>query len=104
MISVDFQGTSLHIGDTVRVKSTIVEGGKSRVQSFEGLIISLSGRGEERMVTVRRIGNRGIGVERIWPLNARVLVGIDVVKRARRVRRAKLYYLRELTGRMATRV
>lgn len=104
MLSVKFKDTDLNIGDTVRVKNTIVEGGKSRVQSFEGLLISLRGRGENKTMTVRRIGPQGIGIERIWPVDSRSIVDVEVVKHAKKVRRSKLYYLRHVTGRMATRV
>lgn len=104
MISTIFKDRKLHIGDSLKVKSTIVEGEKSRVQTFQGILISISGRRENRTITIRRIGPGGIGVERIWPLNSNSIVDIEVVKKARRVRRAKLYYLRDLTGRMATRV
>lgn len=104
MISAKFKQTDLHIGDTIRVKYTIVEGDKTRIQAFEGVLISLRGRGDEKTFTVRKIGDRGIGVERIWPLNARTLTEIEVVKKPKKVRRAKLFYLRDLTGRMATRV
>lgn len=104
MISVQFKETTLHIGDTLKVKSTIVEGGKTRVQTFGGILIAISGRGENKTMTVRHIGPQGIGVERKWPLNAKALVDIDVVKKAKKVRRSKLYYLRNLTGKMATRV
>lgn len=104
MLSANFQDKTIHIGDTVRVKYNIVEAGKSRVQAFEGIVISLRGRAENKTFTVRRIGDRGIGVERIWPLDARSLVDVEVVKQPKKVRRAKLFYLRNLTGRMATRV
>lgn len=104
MISASFKDKILHIGDTIKVRYSIIEGDKSRVQTFEGVLISLRGRGPDKTFTVRRIGDRGIGVERIWPLNARNLVDIEVVKKPKKVRRAKLYYLRNLTGRMATRV
>lgn len=104
MISTKYKDLDLHIGDTLRVKTTIVEGTKTRIQTFEGILIALNGRAENRAMTVRRIGNRGIGVERKWPLNARSIVDIEIAKKAKKVRRAKLYYLRELTGRMATRV
>lgn len=104
MISAKVQDTDLYIGDTVRVKTTVIEGTKSRIQIFEGILLALSGRGENKMMTVRRIGNRGIGVERKWPLNARSIVGIEVVKHAKNVRRAKLYYLRNLTGKLATQI
>lgn len=104
MISASLNGTKIHVGDTVRVHTEVVEGNKKRVQIFEGIIIALSGRGENRMMTVRKIGAGGIGVERKWPLNARSIVKVEVKKKAKNVRRSKLYYLRELTGRQAVRV
>lgn len=105
MLSVKFKEVTLHVGDTVRVKYNIVEGGKTRIQAFEGILISLHGREENsKTFTVRKIGDRGVGVERIWPLNATTLVSVEVIKKPKKVRRAKLYYLRGLTGRMATRV
>lgn len=103
MISVNFKDSKLHIGDTLRVKNTIVEGDKTRTQTFEGILIAMSGRGENRTIKVRRIGDRGIGVERTWPLNSRSIVDIEVKKKAYKVRRAKLYYIRNLTGKAATR-
>lgn len=104
MLNVKFKDTELHVGDTVRVRYNIVEGDKARIQAFEGILISLRGREENRSFTVRKIGDRAIGVERIWPLNATTLVDITVIKKPKKVRRAKLYYLRDLTGKMATRV
>lgn len=101
MISVDFKDKKLHIGDTVRVKSTVVEGNKSRVQTFEGILISLRGRDVNKTFTVRRIGDRGIGVERIWPVDSKTIVDIEVVKNPKKVRRSKLYFMRELTGKAA---
>jgi large subunit ribosomal protein L19 len=64
----------------------------------------MRGRDENKSFTVRRIGDRGVGVERIWPLNAKSIVDVEVVKQPKKIRRAKLYYLRDLTGKMATRV
>jgi large subunit ribosomal protein L19 len=104
MLSAKFQDKIIRVGDTVRVKYNIVEGGKSRIQTYEGIVISMRGRDENTSFTVRRIGDRGVGVERIWPLNAKSLVDVEVVKSAKKIRRAKLYYLRDLTGKMATRV
>ena len=112
MLSVQFKDTKLTIGDTIKVKYNIVEGGKARVQAFEGILISLQGRNaDDKTFTVRKIGDRGVGVERIWPLTANTLVDIEVVKNSKKgksgkvgVRRAKLYYLRDVKGRMATRV
>lgn len=97
MISAKYNNTDIHVGDTLRVSSTLVEGGKTRTQIFEGILISLNGRGENQMMTVRHIGTGGIGVERKWPLNAKSVVKIEVKKKAKKVRRSKLYYLRETT-------
>ncbi len=104
MLSVNIKGTQIQIGDTVRVKNTVVEGTKTRVQIFEGILIALKGRDVNQTMTIRRIGNRGIGVERIWPVDARSIVGVEVVKNAKKVRRSKLYYLRDLTGKAATQI
>lgn len=104
MLKATVQGTELNIGDTIRVKNTVVEGAKTRVQIYEGILISMRGRGENATMTVRRIGARGVGVERIWPLDSKSIVGVDVVKSAKKVRRAKLYHLRNLTGRAATQI
>lgn len=104
MISAKVKDQEIHIGDTLRVHSTVVEGNKQRVQIFEGILIALSGRGENQMMTVRRVAPGGIGVERQWPLNSRALVKIDIKKKNSGVRRSKLYYLRDLTGKAAVRV
>lgn len=104
MISTEIKNTVVNIGDTVRVHTNVVEGNKTRVQVFEGIIIAFSGRGENKTMTVRHIGPGGIGVERKWPLDARTIVKIEVKKKANHVRRSKLYYLRGLIGRQATRV
>ena len=85
-------------GDTVRVQVKIKEGDKERLQAFEGVVISRT-RGPQASFTVRKI-SFGHGVERIFPLNSRVLDKIDVV-RSSKVRRAKLYYLRGLRGKAA---
>lgn len=82
----------------------MVEGAKTRTQIFEGILISLRGRGENKTFTVRKIGAGGIGVERIWPLNTSSISKIEVKKKGVKVRRAKLYYLRNLTGREAVRI
>jgi large subunit ribosomal protein L19 len=81
------------VGDTVVVYQKIQEGEKVRSQPFEGIVISIKGRGENKMFTVRKIAAGGIGVERIWPINSPWIDKIEVKKRAK-VRRAKLYYLR----------
>ncbi len=104
MISGKFKDTDIHIGDMLAIHNQVVEGAKTRTQIFEGILISLRGRGENKTFTVRRISPGGFGVERTWPLNSRTIVKIDVKKKAGNVRRAKLYYLRERTGKQATRV
>lgn len=104
MISGKFGETNLHIGDTLRVSAQIIEGGKTRVQTFEGILIRMRGRSESKTFTVRRVGAAGVGVERTWPLDARNLVKVEVKKKASGIRRSKLYYLRDLTGKEAVRV
>ena len=85
-------------GDTVRVQVKIKEGDKERVQAFEGVVIAKKG-GPQASLTVRKI-SFGQGVERIFPLNSKVIDKIEHV-RSSRVRRAKLFYLRGLTGKAA---
>jgi large subunit ribosomal protein L19 len=85
-------------GDTVRVHVKIKEGDKERVQAFEGVVISRS-RGPQASFTVRKI-SFGQGVERIFPINSRVVDKVDLI-RSSKVRRAKLYYLRGLKGKAA---
>ncbi|MDO8637992.1 MAG: 50S ribosomal protein L19 [Candidatus Daviesbacteria bacterium] len=104
MISAKVKDTQLHVGDTIRVHTTVVEGAKTRVQVFEGILIALRGRGVNQMMTVRRVSSGGIGVERMWPLDSKALVKIEVKKKAGPIRRSKLYYLRNLTGKSAVRV
>ncbi len=88
-------------GDTVRVSVRVKEGDKERLQAFEGVCISRRGSGVSESFTVRKISN-GVGVERIFPVHSPMLADIAVVRRGR-VRRAKLYYLRNLVGK-ATRI
>ncbi|HZR33201.1 MAG TPA: 50S ribosomal protein L19 [Terriglobales bacterium] len=85
-------------GDTVRVHVRITEGDKERLQAFEGTVISRT-RGPQASFTVRKV-SFGQGVERIFPINSRVIDRVDVV-RSSQVRRAKLYYLRDLKGKAA---
>jgi len=87
-------------GDTLRLAITIKEGEKSRVQKFEGVCIALRGEGTGRSFTVRKIAANGVGVERIFPLYSDSISEIQVLRRGR-VRRAKLYYLRDLKGKAA---
>src|SRR5690606_8933731 len=86
-------------GDTLRVNVKVVEGERTRVQAYEGVCIARSGAGLNESFTVRKI-SYGEGVERVFPLYSPMLDSIDVVRRGK-VRRAKLYYLRELRGKKA---
>lgn len=88
-----------HPGDTVRVHVKVVEGTHERIQMFEGVVLARQGSGIREMFTVRRV-SYGIGVERTFPIHSPRLAKIDVVRRGS-VRRAKLYYLRKLTGKAA---
>ena len=86
-------------GDTVKVHVRIKEGNKERLQVFEGVVIARKHGGARETITVRKV-SFGVGVERIFPLHATIVAHIDVVRRGR-VRRAKLYYLRDLRGKAA---
>ena len=86
-------------GDTVRVHARIVEGTRERIQVFEGVVIARQGSGVRETFTVRRIAS-GVGVERLFPVHSPRIAQIEVTRRGI-VRRAKLYYLRGLTGKAA---
>ena len=86
-------------GDTLRVHAKIVEGNRERIQVFEGVVIGRQGTGVRETFTVRRI-SYGIGVERMFPVHSPRIAKIEVVRHGI-VRRAKLYYLRKLTGKAA---
>ena len=86
-------------GDTVKVHAKIVEGTRERIQVFEGVVIARQGTGVREMFTVRRI-SYGVGVERMFPVHSPRVEKIEVV-RLGKVRRAKLFYLRKLTGKAA---
>ncbi len=86
-------------GDTVRVHVKVKEGDKERIQVYEGIVISIRGSGVGKTFTVRRVASGGIGVERIFPLYVPTIDKIEIVKRGR-VRRAKLYYLRDVKGKV----
>ena len=88
-------------GDTLRVNVRVREGDKERLQAFEGVCIARRGSGVSETFTVRKVSN-GVGVERIIPVHSPIIADLTVVRRGR-VRRAKLYYLRNLTGK-ATRI
>jgi large subunit ribosomal protein L19 len=86
-------------GDTVRVHVRVVEGEKERIQVFEGIVIGIRGSGNSRTFTVRKVSG-GVGVERIFPFNSPMIRSIDITRHGR-VRRAKLFYLRDRIGKRA---
>ena len=95
-LKTTFKDVEFGIGDRVRVVQKIKEGGKSREAIFEGMVIGIKGRNPGKTFMVRRIGEAGIGIERIFPLNLPTIDKVIVVKRGiEGVKRAKLYYTRE---------
>jgi large subunit ribosomal protein L19 len=101
-VTADQQRTDFPVfntGDRVKVHVRVIEGNKERIQPFEGDVISVRGDGNNKTFTVRKISS-GVGVERIFPYNSPKIAQIDVVRQGK-VRRAKLYYLRNLSGKAA---
>jgi large subunit ribosomal protein L19 len=96
---VDEDRSPFRAGDTLRVNVRVKEGEKERLQAFEGVCIARRGAGVSETFTVRKISN-SVGVERIFPVHSPMLAEITVVRRGR-VRRAKLFYLRGVTGKSA---
>ena len=90
---------AFEVGDTIKVGYRIIEGGKERVQNFEGVVIAKKNGGISETFTVRHI-SYGVGVEKVYPLHSPKIAYIQVVKKGK-VRRAKLYYLRGFTGKAA---
>ena len=88
-----------NVGDTVKVGYRIIEGGKERIQNFEGVVIAKKHGGIEETITVRRL-SYGVGVEKVFPLHSPTIDKIEVVRHGI-VRRAKLYYLRDRVGKAA---
>ncbi len=89
-------------GDTVRVNIRVVEGNRERIQAYDGIVIKRKGSGVKESFTVRKI-SFGVGVERTFPVHSPKIDSIKVLKRGK-VRRSKLYYLRKLKGKKATRI
>ncbi|MFH1362564.1 MAG: 50S ribosomal protein L19 [bacterium] len=93
---------AINVGDTIKVFSKIIEGGKERLQGFEGIVLKIQGVGSRATFTVRKIV-QGIGVERTFPIYSPKIDRIDVLRKGS-VRRAKLYYLRKRMGSQAIKV
>jgi len=91
------------IGDTIKVSQIIKEGDKTRIQAFQGIVIAIRGEGQGKNFIVRKIAVGGVGIEKIYPINTPSVTGIEIVKKGK-VKRAKLYYLRNLLGKKATKI
>ena len=91
--------TEFNTGDTIKVFAKIKEGNRERTQAFEGVVIKKQGGSTRATFTVRKLSN-GVGVEKTWPLHSPKIEKIDVIRRGK-VRRAKLYYLRDRVGKAA---
>jgi len=89
----------INSGDSVKVNVKVSEGNRERLQSFEGVIISINGTGLSKTITVRKL-SFGVGVERIFPVNAPIVDSIEIIRKGK-VRRSKLYYLRDRIGKSA---
>jgi len=99
-LTAKFQDSQFAVGDKIRVSQKIHEGGKQRTQLFEGLVIAIKNRGENKTFTVRKIGEARIGIERIFPLASPTIEKIVVIKKGfGGVNRAKLYYVRAKSSR-----
>ena len=97
--SVKNELPAFEVGDTVRIGVNIREGDKERVQAFEGTVIDRKGSGISETFTVRRV-SYGVGVERVFPIHSPNVKSVEVIRHGR-VRRAKLYYLRDRVGKAA---
>jgi len=90
---------AFRVGDTIKVHAKVVEGDKERIQIFEGVVIGRQGAGSREVVRVRKL-SYGVGVERLFPVHSPMIDKIEIAKQGK-VRRAKLYFLRELRGKAA---
>jgi large subunit ribosomal protein L19 len=91
--------TNFRVGDTIRVHAKVVEGDKERIQVYEGVVLGRQGAGVRELIRVRKL-SYGVGVERLFPIHSPMVDKIEVAKQGK-VRRAKLYFLRELRGKAA---
>jgi len=105
LVEAGFKRTDIpafRASDTVNIHVRVVEGDKERIQQYQGIVINRRGSGMSETITVRKISN-GVGVERIFPIHSPSIAKIEVIKEGK-ARRAKLFYLRERTGKAATKV
>ena len=89
----------INSGDSVKVNVKVSEGNRERIQTFEGVVISINGTGLSRTITVRKL-SFGVGVERIFPIHAPIVDTVEIIRKGK-VRRSKLYYLRDRVGKSA---
>ena len=95
-LRIKHNDTEFGVGDRIKVYQRIKEGEKTRVAFFDGMVLSIKGEGDRKMFTVRRVGEAGIGIERIFPILLPSIEKIEVLKKGTRgVKRAKLYYTRD---------
>ncbi len=102
-ISTTILDQKINVGDRIKVHHKVKEGEKERTQIFTGIVIAIKGNRSGKAFVVRRIASSGVGVERIWPVISPWLQKIEVEKRGK-IKRSKLYYLRDRVGKKATRV
>lgn len=100
---VNIKGIRVGSGDLIRVHQKVMEGDKERIQVFEGMVIGIRGRQENKTFTVRKIASGGIGVEKIYPVDSPALAKIEV-KKPGTVRRAKLGYVREKSAKQVAQI
>ena len=91
--------TDFNVGDTVKVYAKVIEGSRERIQVYEGTVLKRQNGGARETFTVRKLSN-GVGVEKTWPLHSPIVEKVEVVRRGK-ARRAKLFYLRQRTGKAA---
>lgn len=91
--SLTFKETTVHVGDQIKVYYKFKEGEKLKEQIFSGILMAIKGEGNNRMITVRKISKAGIGVERIFPINSPFFNKVVLVRKGR-VRKAKIYFIR----------
>lgn len=95
-LRITFKDTEFAVGDKIKVSQRIKEGDKERTQVFEGVVIAIRGRQDNKMFMVRKMGAAGVGIERIFPLDSPTIEKISVVKKGSAgIKRAKLYYVRK---------
>lgn len=97
-LAAAYNDKQFKVGDTIRVSLRVSEEGKTRTQNFDGIVIGIKGENARKSISVRRVGAGGVGIERIFPLALPTIDSIEILSRGR-VRRAKLYYLRDKSAR-----